>query len=102
VDAERGRTDPDVHDHVEHPADGAEHVLGLARRDEGEVHAAQGAAPGHAVVGLRERQRVPGGLAEEVRAVPLDESTPRVPVRHQVQHIGVGNGQLADVHGATL
>ena len=60
-------------DEVEHGAVGGRDVLGLARRDVGEVDAAHDAALRHRGVRLREVERVADGLLELVEAVPLEE-----------------------------
>ena len=83
--------------------EGRYRVLGLARGDEGEVHAPQDAAGGDAVVGLGEGQPEADGTAEHVGAVPLGEPAAGVAVRNQVDGRSCrGRRSSRDLHHPTV
>ena len=99
--AEGRRSDPDVDDEVEDRAVGGGHVLGLARRDVGEVDAADDAALRDRGVALREVEAVSDRLLEAVEAVPLEEDSAVVAELLRGDLVAVGDLQFTDLHGTT-
>src|SRR6266540_2801825 len=97
---ERRRADPQVHHHVEERAARAVGVLGLAGRHVRVVDAARRAAPGDAVVGLHQPQRVADRLGQRLGPVPLQEQPALVAVLDGGELPRAGDGKFADLHAA--
>jgi hypothetical protein len=71
--SEGRRPDSDVDDHVEHLAARASDVLGLARRQLGEVNAAQCSGGRHRTVGLTQIESMPRERGELGIGEPFEE-----------------------------
>src|SRR5690606_38837275 len=77
-------------------------VLRLTGWNVGEVHAADGASPRDAVVGLRHRQRMPDGVDERRLLEGRREQAPVVGEDGRGELDGIGNSQRAGVHARII
>lgn len=97
--AEGWGPDPDVDHDVEDRPSRAVDVFRLARRDIGEVNAANGSPPRHRLVGLCDVQRMPDDAFQDVGSEPFQEDASLVGELARGEHPGVRNRERSDVHG---